>query len=39
VRDGDQWQDPDYLETLVASARRITLSEGDSVSLTLDKNQ
>jgi len=39
VRDGDQWQDPDYLETLVAAARRITLSEGDSVSLTLDKNQ
>ena len=39
VRDGDQWQDPDYLETLVARSRRITLSEGGSLSLTLDKNQ
>jgi len=35
IRDGDQWQDPDYLETLVALARRITLSEGASVALTL----
>jgi hypothetical protein len=39
VRDGDQWQDPDYLETLVAAARRITLSEGRSLSLMLDKSQ
>jgi Carboxypeptidase regulatory-like domain len=35
VRAGDQWQDPDYLETLVAAARRITLPEGGNVSLTL----
>ena len=39
VRAGDQWQDPDYLETLVAAARRITLPEGGSVSVTLDKHQ
>jgi hypothetical protein len=39
VREGDQWQDPDYLETLVVRSRRITLSEGGSLSLTLDKNQ
>jgi len=38
-RAGDQWQDPDYLETLVAAARRITLPEGGSVSVTLDKHQ
>jgi hypothetical protein len=31
VRAGDQWQDPDYLETLVAAARRITLPEEASV--------
>ena len=35
VRDGDQWQDPDYLETLVARSHRITLPEGGNVSLTL----
>jgi Carboxypeptidase regulatory-like domain len=35
IRDGDQWQDPDYLETLVTRARRVTLSEGGSVSLML----
>jgi len=35
VRGGDQWQDPDYLETLVAQARRMTLPEGGNVSLTL----
>jgi protocatechuate 3,4-dioxygenase beta subunit len=34
-RDGDDWQDPDYLETLMARARRITLSEGAHLSLTL----
>lgn len=34
-RDGDDWQDPDYLETLMARARRVTLSEGAHVSLTL----
>jgi hypothetical protein len=38
-RDGDQWQDPDYLETLAARSRRITLSEAGSLSLMLDKNQ
>jgi protocatechuate 3,4-dioxygenase beta subunit len=37
-RDGDQWQDPDYLETLVARSRRLTLAEGGSLSLTLDKS-
>jgi hypothetical protein len=31
----EEWQDPDYLETLVARARRMTLSEGGSASLTL----
>jgi hypothetical protein len=35
IRGGDQWQDPDYLETLVAQARRMTLPEGGNVSLTL----
>jgi protocatechuate 3,4-dioxygenase beta subunit len=35
VRDGDQWQDPEYLEALVARARRITLPEGGNVSLAL----
>ena len=35
IRDDDQWQDPDYLETLVARARRLTLVEGGSLSLTL----
>lgn len=39
VRAGDQWQDPDYLETLVAAAHRITLPEGGSVSVMLDKHQ
>ena len=40
VRDGDQWQDPDYLETLVAAgAPDHALSEGGSLSLMLDKNQ
>jgi hypothetical protein len=39
VRDGDQWQDPDYLETLATAAHRIRLSEGGSLSLMLDKNQ
>ena len=34
-RDGDDWQDPDYLETLMARARRSTLSEGAHLSLTL----
>src|SRR5262249_5471166 len=34
VRDGDQWQDPDYLETLVARAKRMTLAEGGSVTLS-----
>jgi hypothetical protein len=38
-REGDQWQDPDYLEALVTRSRRITLSEGGSLSLTLDRNQ
>ena len=35
VRVGDSWQDPDYLETLTARARRMTLSDGGSASLTL----
>ena len=35
VRDGDQWQDPDYLETLVARSHRITLPDGGNVSLAL----
>jgi protocatechuate 3,4-dioxygenase beta subunit len=35
VRVGDSWQDPDYLETLTARARRMTLSEGGSASFTL----
>jgi protocatechuate 3,4-dioxygenase beta subunit len=35
IRDGDQWQDPDYLETLVARARRLTLVEGGSTALAL----
>ena len=35
VRDGDQWQDPEYLETLVARSQRITLPEGGNISLTL----
>jgi protocatechuate 3,4-dioxygenase beta subunit len=39
VRDGDEWQDPEYLETLVARSHRITLSEGESLSLTLERNQ
>jgi hypothetical protein len=34
-RDGDDWQDPDYLETLMARARRVTLSEGAHASLIL----
>jgi hypothetical protein len=34
-RDGDDWQDPDYLEVLMTRARRITLSEGAHLSLTL----
>src|SRR5262245_38561948 len=36
VRDGDQWQDPEYLETLVARAKRMTLAEGGSVTLSLE---
>src|SRR5262249_48912815 len=36
VRDGDQWQDPDYLETRVARAKRMTLAEGGSVTLSLE---
>jgi Carboxypeptidase regulatory-like domain len=35
VRDGDQWQDPEYLEALVAQARQITLPEGGNVSLAV----
>jgi len=35
VRDGESWQDPDYLDALTARARRLTLSEGASTSLTL----
>jgi len=35
VRNGDDWQDPDYLETLMARARRLTLSEGAPASVTL----
>jgi len=35
VRDGDEWQDPEYLETLVTRARRLTLAEGASVTLAL----
>jgi len=33
---GDDWQDPDYLETLTPRARSFTLSEGATASLTLD---
>jgi len=32
----DDWQDPDYLDTLTARAHSFSLSEGTSVSLTLD---
>jgi hypothetical protein len=35
VRDGDDWQDPDYLESLMPRARRVTLSEGAHASLSL----
>jgi hypothetical protein len=35
ARDAEDWQDPEYLETLMARARRITLSEGAHTSLTL----
>jgi hypothetical protein len=34
-RDEDGWQDPDNLETLIARARRVTLSEGAHASLNL----
>jgi hypothetical protein len=34
-QDGDDWQDPDYLEMLMTRARRVTLSEGAHLSLTL----
>ena len=33
--DGDDWQDPDYLESLVARAIRLTLTDGAHVSLSL----
>jgi hypothetical protein len=36
VRDGDDWQDPDYLETLMARAQRLALSEGAHVALSLN---
>src|SRR4030095_424910 len=39
VRDGDEWQDPEYLEMLVARSHRITLSEGGSLSRTLAQKQ
>jgi hypothetical protein len=35
VRDGDDWQDPDYLETLMPRAQRLMLSEGSQVTLSL----
>ena len=36
VRNGDDWQDPEYLDTLVVRARPLTLSDGGRASLTLD---
>jgi hypothetical protein len=35
VREGDDWQDPDYLETLMPRAQRLMLSEGSQVTLSL----
>jgi len=35
VGNGDEWQDPDYLETLVTRARRVTLVDGERTTLTL----
>jgi hypothetical protein len=34
-RGGDDWQDPDYLETLMPRAQHLMLSEGTRVTLSL----
>ena len=30
----DEWQDPDFLESILPSAKRVTLSEGQTLSVS-----